>query len=170
MSVLIIHKGCWVLYAGESTCFCTQKIFNSDDHTCMLYQSSCICLFVLVMMHPSSPQWKHEKKCPVFAFSSALPLSLVINHNLFAWMLPCCSGSLSTVCPCVPSGVCILSEDFVSVAYFYAKQIFPHRMRTWENGDGEQKSGEKVGQQASAQRRRIQCFRILWSCYRAGWQ
>lgn len=45
----------------------------------------------------------------------------------------------------MPSGVCIhVGEDhgFVIVAYFYAKQIFPHRVCTWKNGDLEQKSGE----------------------------
>lgn len=44
-------------------------------------------------------------------------------------MLACRSGSLSAVCPCVPSGVCILSKDygFVSAADFYAKQIVVYR-------------------------------------------
>lgn len=104
---------------------------------------------VLVIMHPSSPQWNQQKTWSLFAFSSVRPLSLVINHNLFPWLLPCCSGSLSTICPCVPSGVCVLSEDyrFVNVAYFYAKQIFPHRVQAWQNGD-RTTIREKVGQGA----------------------
>lgn len=112
---------------------------------------------------------------PVLTFSLALSLSLVINHNLFAWLLPCCSGSLSTVCPCVPSGVCIhVGEDYgsVIVAYFYAKQIFPHRVCTWENGDIEQKSGGKWDRQIvlKGEGFSVWVFCILWSCDRAGGQ
>lgn len=121
----------------------SQHVFVHKQHSLQIFTPVCGWshgFFSLSLLWCVQAQTKREKTCPVFAFASALPLSLVINHNLFAWMLPRCSGSLSTVCPCVPSGVCILSEDygFVSVAYFYAKQIFPHRVCAWENGDKSQ--------------------------------
>ena len=131
-----------------------------------LHQSSWFSLSVLG--HDESNDM-HEKKCPVFAFSSAFPPSLAINHNLFAWMLPRRSGSLSTVCPCVPSSVCILYEDygFVSVAFLLTFM----QNRSFLIGLIEQKKFRgKVGHEDRAQRGRIQCCCILWSCNWAGWQ
>lgn len=92
-------------------------------------------------------------------------------------MLACRSGSLSAVCPCVPSGVCILSKDygFVSAADFYAKQIVVYRtcmcervcvregvfekrlkrnQKKWGGG-----LGGGVGREDSAQRGKPPCFR-----------
>lgn len=79
---------------------------------------------------PSQKNQETITSCICILFR-CFPLSPAINQNLFAWMRPCCSGSLTTVCPCVPSGACILGEEgdgFASVAYFYAKQIVPHRV------------------------------------------
>lgn len=83
--------------------------------------------------------------------------------------LPDRSGSLSTVCPSVPSGVCTLSKNggCVSVAYFYAKHILPRRGCARENGGREQKQGESG---TARWRGRILCFSILQSYDRACWQ
>lgn len=51
---------------------------------------------------------------PLILYSA--PLSLVINPHLLACLLLLCSGSLSAVCPCLPSGVCVLCEH--AFAYF----------------------------------------------------
>lgn len=92
-------------------------------------------------------------------------------------MLACRSGSLSAVCPRVPSGVCILSKDygFVSAADFYAKQIVVYRTCMCERvcvregvfekrlKRNKKKNGVRgvggVGREDSAQRGKPPCFR-----------
>lgn len=180
---LHIDSACWAECLRKSSCFCkpTEAIFPFDSHTCMLLIQTNLYWFFSahVTMHLSSPQWKPKRRKYLSLHPlQCLPLMLQINHNLFAWTLARCSGSLSTVCPCVPSAVCVPSKDygFVSVAYFYAKQIFPMSV-CLEEMETEQKNPkqtikrrQKVGQEDCAQRGRTLCFCILWCCNGAGWQ
>lgn len=85
-----------------------------SPHWCSADLNMRLLIFAHFVMH--RPQTGSQMRFPLLY----IPLTLVINHNLFAWVPACCSGSLWAVCPCEPSGLAVLGQDygFVSVNSF----------------------------------------------------
>lgn len=95
---------------------------QGSPHWCSADLNLRLLIFANFVMHrpPTGPQMR----CPLLH----IPLTLIINHNLFAWAPARCSGSLWAVClsvrasPRVSPSSARTMDLWVLTASFYAKQ------------------------------------------------